>query len=433
MFDFKNLFYLGNFIWLIEIILTVTYGVVYLDHQDQGIYLATSIILNLIIFALWNIYIHLKEKKILEYYNKQTDAQNVLKKIGNDIINPLSIIQKKYEMLKNKYPYLKKDNLIQQINFNNYLLEQNLNIIITYQKIKNGIPLSNLIERITPRELFIQINNFSKYHQVNNLLEIKYFIGKNVPAYLNTDIKKIQTIYLNYLNNAMKHTPRGIIEVNLTYHKGNIYGEVRNQGNKIPSDIVNKLFQPFQYVNPESRLNGSGLGLFINKCYAESLDGSVGYLHQGNNNVFFFLIPIIKLSPDNREIPDKIEIVIDSPLKILIIYDYLIYAELFNQYLRQLVNNIEIAYANNVEQGVTKLNSDKFDIIFLDYFLDNQTGFDLLAKCDPQTIKLNKIVLLTNIDNKEIIQQAKELGINNFLSKNAKLNVIQEYINNFIK
>lgn len=78
----------------------------------------------------------------------------------------------------------------------------------------------------------------------------------------------------------------------------------------------------------------------------------------------------------------------------------------------------EVVVANSGKEGIAKAQTEKPDIIFCDMVLGDLTGQDIIKtlKSDPVTKDL-KIIVLSNLNQKEIQDEVLALGADEFLVK----------------
>ena len=98
------------------------------------------------------------------------------------------------------------------------------------------------------------------------------FVDHRVPRTLIGDSTRIRQILLNYLNNALKFTESGSVQVRLNLEEDlgdrmRIRTQVVDTGIGIPEDKVGRLFQSFSQVDASTtrKYGGTGLGLAICK------------------------------------------------------------------------------------------------------------------------------------------------------------------------
>ncbi len=123
-------------------------------------------------------------------------------------------------------------------------------------------------------------------------IELKINIS-SVPKVLIGDIDKIKRIFANLLDNAIKYTENGIIEINIVGKilnkicKLNI--EISDTGVGIDEAIQESLFNNF--TRDEKSINssksGMGLGLSITKSLVEYLGGSIDFSSDHNVGTTF--------------------------------------------------------------------------------------------------------------------------------------------------
>jgi signal transduction histidine kinase len=112
-----------------------------------------------------------------------------------------------------------------------------------------------------------------------------------------TDETKVIQIFSNLLNNALRFTRKGRIELGYVLRGEMIEFFVSDTGIGIAPEHQEKVFDRFfQVEGPSSKqYSGTGLGLSISKAYAELLGGSIWLISTpGEGSLFCFSIPFVK-------------------------------------------------------------------------------------------------------------------------------------------
>jgi len=106
---------------------------------------------------------------------------------------------------------------------------------------------------------------------------IRVSMGHLEPVKVNGDRSRLQQLFLNIAENAVKYTPpRGSITFSLDRNNGHAVVEVSDTGIGIPSKEQAKVFERFYRVDHDNpSTGGSGLGLSIARWIAEAHNGTI--------------------------------------------------------------------------------------------------------------------------------------------------------------
>ena len=105
------------------------------------------------------------------------------------------------------------------------------------------------------------------------------------------DPSRVQQILTNLLDNATKHA-RGEVVVEVVSENGDAVLRVSDQGEGIPPDDVERIFNRFYRVDRSRSLPGAGLGLAIAKHLVALHDGSIrAFNRRGGGAVFEVKLP----------------------------------------------------------------------------------------------------------------------------------------------
>ncbi len=109
-------------------------------------------------------------------------------------------------------------------------------------------------------------------------------IDPMLPKTLFGDGQKLRQLFINILNNAVKYTVAGYVELNVSVKKilGDeltLMAQVSDTGIGIREEEIPRLFQAFERVDDKLhdtiRIEGSGLGLSISRTIAEGMGGGI--------------------------------------------------------------------------------------------------------------------------------------------------------------
>ena len=81
------------------------------------------------------------------------------------------------------------------------------------------------------------------------------------------DAFKLEQVFVNLLDNAIKYTETGGITVSLLQRNGHVLIEIQDTGIGIPREHLSRIFERFYVVDASrsKQLGGTGLGLSIVK------------------------------------------------------------------------------------------------------------------------------------------------------------------------
>ncbi|MGE5457070.1 MAG: PAS domain S-box protein [Methanococcaceae archaeon] len=92
-----------------------------------------------------------------------------------------------------------------------------------------------------------------------------------------SDKAKLEKIFIHLIDNALKFTQKGFIEVTCEMNSGNLVFMVKDTGIGIAEDQNKMIFEPFRQIESglSRQFGGNGLGLTIVKAYTELLRGKI--------------------------------------------------------------------------------------------------------------------------------------------------------------
>jgi signal transduction histidine kinase len=159
------------------------------------------------------------------------------------------------------------------------------------------IQLSKLEMRIKPMFLFevvqVAIQDSMQFAIENKITLVE---GEMLPsAQIQGDPERLEQVLLNLLSNAIKFSfPGGKVIVKMEQRGPNVRVSVIDQGKGVPVEQQELLFEKFVHIEGrDTRIKGTGLGLYITKSFLEKMGGSIGFVSELNiGSTFYFEFPI---------------------------------------------------------------------------------------------------------------------------------------------
>ncbi|RUS18131.1 hypothetical protein BC937DRAFT_89117, partial [Endogone sp. FLAS-F59071] len=243
-------------------------------------------------------------------------------------------------------------------------------------------------------------------------LNMTYIVDDAVPSILVGDSNRIKQILNNLIGNAIKFTHQGEIIVRCSLDRSTdtssdsksvkLRFEVTDSGIGISAEQQKHLFEPFSQVDSSSTRNygGTGLGLSICLQLVKLMNGSVGVIsEQGRGSTFWFTAEFSKAVFDadvasHQELPHAHEIAfltqrLGSP-RVLIGANHPSTLDMLGQFL----GFTQPEKAFSLDEAINALQNSKFDVVVLDFPLDEDVTEELLAiQHNPRLHNLHIILL----------------------------------------
>lgn len=178
-----------------------------------------------------------------------------------------------------------------------------INDILDFSKIESGKMELDIIE-MNIENLLDDVVDLMQYHAKEKKLEICARFDKNLPSILKGDPYRLKQILLNLVNNAIKFTEHGEINIEVML-KGNssskhwVQFKVTDTGIGMDITDVERIFESFTQADASTtrKYGGTGLGLAICNRLVMLMGGKLNVLSKkGEGSVFYFDLMLDKVS-----------------------------------------------------------------------------------------------------------------------------------------
>lgn len=210
--------------------------------------------------------------------------------VAHEIRNPLGIISGSAELLHKRFGGLSGEE-----GLTDFILDEvkRLSRIITEFLILARPPLPTLAE-VEVMELFEQVATYMQNQQIEVPYTLSIDIAEDVPS-VDVDLDMCHQAFLNLLLNAQDAMPDGgtIYLRARRRSNGEVMIEFCDEGQGIPSDVLDKIFDPFF----TSKDTGTGLGLSLVHQIVTSHNGRIEVESDpGQGSVFRLYFPAYETS-----------------------------------------------------------------------------------------------------------------------------------------
>ena len=275
------------------------------------------------VFVLWNRLMarEIQRRKIAEKALKKSEKQKVKvireldrqnrKKneyigiVAHDLRNPICGIGMMAEYLQENsgepLSDTQRECMSRIIDMSGYM-ESLIDNVLDFSLIESG-RIELKLEKYDYGQLIHESIRISALIAGRKEIAIKTDIAQHIPK-VPCDKKKIDQVMGNLLGNAVKYSHPGteiLVKVSVDDASKKVVTIVRDSGQGIPEDQLDRIFEPFQKAGVQSTAGekSTGLGLAIVKRIIEAHGGSIGVRSVvGKGSDFRFLLPLKKVVSD---------------------------------------------------------------------------------------------------------------------------------------
>jgi signal transduction histidine kinase/DNA-binding NtrC family response regulator len=284
-------------------------------------------------------------------------------------------------------------------------------------------------------EVLLNVANVTSQKASEKGLEYLIRIPYDVPRQLIGDPLRLGQVFINLINNAIKFTPAGEIELSCTWHteppsasapgQVNLRFAVRDTGIGMTPEQSAKLFHAFSQADGSTtrQYGGTGLGLSISQRLVELMGGHICVeTAPGQGATFCFGLPFsLAPAPQQTDFAASLPAMLNAA-RVLVVDDHPVAREILANVLLAL--DLRVDTATGANQALTYINAadaanDPYRVILTDWLMPGQDGIELIRhiRADSRAGVRPNIILMTAFGSEEVQVEAQAADVCGFLLK----------------
>ncbi|MCK5808733.1 response regulator [bacterium] len=358
-----------------------------------------------------------------------------LANMSHEIRTPLNGIIGFTDLLKNTPLSELQKQYLENTNSSAHTLLGIINDILDFSKIEaNRLDLE--IIKVDIIDLLEESMDIIKFQAAKKNLELLLNVDSSVPRFVSLDPLRLKQVLANLLGNAIKFTPKGEVELQVSFSQinateGKFLFAICDTGIGISAQQQKKLFNAFSQADSSTtrKYGGSGLGLVISELIVKKMGGAITVKSQENSGSTFSFE--IKTTYEHGDALDTTTLA--HIKRVLVIDD--------NANNRMILEHMLIQWGveyTGCESGQSALETIKtanpFDVIIVDFHMPEMDGLETikqLRKAMNIPLEEQPIILLhSSSETPGLHHDCKQLGIRFKLVKPVKSRELFEYLSN---
>lgn len=293
-----------------------------------------------------------------------------------------------------------------------------------------------IVEAFDPNVLLEELVTSFRYTAELRQLEMRFDDKLTVTSILQ-DKKRIERIVANLIDNAIKYTNSGTVELSVRNTKVingrcDIYLTVKDTGIGIPDEQLKDIFTKFERARNHYAIDGLGLGLALVSRFTDLIGGSIAVESVVNKGTTFSVkIPCDVLEEVQALEKGEIAMTDDTKPNVLLVEDDPVNLQLATAVLKPFAT---VTCAMNGSEAVQKFQDKEFDLVVMDCrmpVLDGVSATREIREIEKQLCgKPIRIMGLTANASVEERNVALKAGMEDLLTKPLTKDVAKALIMN---
>jgi len=378
------------------------------------------------------------EQRLKKALYKATEASKAksefLSNMSHEMRTPLNAITGMTTIGRNAKDMERKDYALDKIEVASTHLLGVINDVLDMSKIEaNKLVLSPIefsFEKMLQK--IVTVVNF-RIDEKKQKFSIQ--IDNAIPKTMIADDQRLAQVVTNLLVNAVKFTPeKGSVALNTRFlgeEDGlcTIQISVSDTGIGISGEQQKYLFNSFQQAESSTtrKFGGTGLGLAISKSIVEMMGGKIWIESELGKGATFIFTVKMKRGTDKEQVPP-----VPGPdlkdVRIVVVDDDPDVLEFFNEVIRGL--GLPCETVKNGEEALRIADRNGiYPIYFVDWKMPDMNGIQLTRELKKRSPEKNIVIMMSAFEWTTIAEDAKEAGVDRFLSKPLFPSSVAEVIN----
>ncbi len=235
-----------------------------------------------------------ERKKEQEIYNLKLEF---FTNLAHEIRTPLTLIKMPIEKIMRTQKFVDSETIqdLALIDKNTSRLIRLTNQLLDFRKAETN-NMSLIFTKTDINVLLSEVFNDLNYLAKDKSLQYELSLPRiSLTAYV--DEEAFRKIFTNLIHNAIKYAANEVAIKLLPFNSDDIMFNVefRNDGELVPIEKKEKIFEPFYRLNESDKDTGTGIGLPLSRSLIELHKGSLSLIYtEENRNLFLLCCPILQ-------------------------------------------------------------------------------------------------------------------------------------------
>jgi signal transduction histidine kinase/CheY-like chemotaxis protein len=292
-----------------------------------------------------------------------------------------------------------------------------INDILDFSQLKSG----RVVFHPEPCDLLSWMNTYAEPH-VKRVHAKGLTLGWNVPdVRVQVDIGRLAQIVNHLLDNAIKFTASGRIDITCLVQGDRLWFEVQDTGRGIPMSRQLQIFNRFEHADEQTNrvYGGTGLGLAICERLVVLQQGRLGVSsEEGVGSRFWFELPCQVVDTHAIAQPTVEQGLMPSEFDVLLVDDNVVNLMVAQLQIKKHFSGARITAVESGHAALQALEQRTFHIALIDMVMPDMNGMELTRRLRTSAEHaLMPILALTANTNPMDRQRCLDSGMNGVLHK----------------